>query len=313
MDTLGERIAFYRKARGMSQEKLAETLDISRQAVTKWEHNQSNPSTENLMKLTQCLEITMTELLGEHEELSEQQAVEASEHLSLRWASYCCAASFFCVLGYLVSGIVTHRLSAGVMICMVCIAVFMQLFLHMYFSSSIKSGNFGGIAGFDSRIEYNLVEVKKLLARMDLHLGMISLAYIILLFVSAYAQVEIPILSENTDGMNALSGILIMLYTVEFTVTIFYMNYKAQNLIFIQEADKKRAKAGNLSMIAYMILLFLLVAASFVGAGLGGIKNNSSDALKMVGVILLICLVATIGLFIEQGRIKKNGYRAGTI
>ena len=46
--TLGERIKACRQQAGMSQEKVAELMGISRQAVTKWETNKSAPSTENL-------------------------------------------------------------------------------------------------------------------------------------------------------------------------------------------------------------------------------------------------------------------------
>lgn len=35
--TLGERIAYYRKQAGYSQEALAERLGVSRQAISKWE------------------------------------------------------------------------------------------------------------------------------------------------------------------------------------------------------------------------------------------------------------------------------------
>jgi transcriptional regulator with XRE-family HTH domain len=35
--TLGERIAYYRKKAGYSQEGLAERLGVSRQAISKWE------------------------------------------------------------------------------------------------------------------------------------------------------------------------------------------------------------------------------------------------------------------------------------
>ena len=41
--TLGERIKACRQHAGMSQEKVAELVGISRQAVTKWESDQSAP------------------------------------------------------------------------------------------------------------------------------------------------------------------------------------------------------------------------------------------------------------------------------
>ncbi|MBQ7915744.1 MAG: helix-turn-helix transcriptional regulator [Firmicutes bacterium] len=60
---LGERIKECRKRSGMSQEKLAELMDVSRQAVTKWESGQSAPSTENLFKLAEIFDTTVDLLL----------------------------------------------------------------------------------------------------------------------------------------------------------------------------------------------------------------------------------------------------------
>ena len=62
--TLGERIRAARQAAGLSQEKLAERLGLTRQAVTKWETGQSAPSTENLLRLAEVLGVPMTALLG---------------------------------------------------------------------------------------------------------------------------------------------------------------------------------------------------------------------------------------------------------
>jgi len=50
--TLGERIQYYRKLNKYSQEKVAELVGVSRQAVTKWERNLSSPTTDNLIKMT---------------------------------------------------------------------------------------------------------------------------------------------------------------------------------------------------------------------------------------------------------------------
>ena len=62
-ETLGERIRAARQAAGLSQEKLAERLGLTRQAVTKWETGQSAPSTENLLHLAEVLGVPVTALL----------------------------------------------------------------------------------------------------------------------------------------------------------------------------------------------------------------------------------------------------------
>lgn len=60
--TLGERIQTYRKQSGLSQEKLAEMVTVSRQAVTKWETSQSTPSMENLIKLAEIFKVPLEQL-----------------------------------------------------------------------------------------------------------------------------------------------------------------------------------------------------------------------------------------------------------
>lgn len=54
--SLGERIAQLRKERNLSQGQLAQALDISRQAVSKWENDQSSPDTLKLIQLAEVLD-----------------------------------------------------------------------------------------------------------------------------------------------------------------------------------------------------------------------------------------------------------------
>jgi len=54
--SLGDRITELRKASGLSQYALAEALDISRQAVSKWESGQSSPDAANLIRLAEILD-----------------------------------------------------------------------------------------------------------------------------------------------------------------------------------------------------------------------------------------------------------------
>lgn len=61
---LGARIRVLRKERGLSQEALAQALEVSRQAVTKWEDGSSLPSTANLFALSGFFGVPLAELTG---------------------------------------------------------------------------------------------------------------------------------------------------------------------------------------------------------------------------------------------------------
>ena len=62
--TIGERIKALRKQQNMTQEKLAEYLCVSYQAVSKWECGLSNPDLSLIAPLTKLFNISADELLG---------------------------------------------------------------------------------------------------------------------------------------------------------------------------------------------------------------------------------------------------------
>lgn len=53
--SIGERITELRKNSGLSQGQLADIMDVSRQAVSKWETDQASPDTINLIRLSDVL------------------------------------------------------------------------------------------------------------------------------------------------------------------------------------------------------------------------------------------------------------------
>lgn len=57
--TIGKRISKLRTEHGFSQEYLAEQMNVSRQAVSKWEHDLSSPDTGNLIKLAALFGVTV--------------------------------------------------------------------------------------------------------------------------------------------------------------------------------------------------------------------------------------------------------------
>ena len=81
--TLGARIGQYRRKLGLTQEGLAQRMEVTNQAVSKWESDQSCPDISLLPKLADLFGITMDELFGretpakeEPLELPEPETVE---------------------------------------------------------------------------------------------------------------------------------------------------------------------------------------------------------------------------------------------
>ena len=61
--TLGQRIASYRGRAHLSQDSLAELLDVSRQSVSKWETDASVPELSKLVRLGQVFDVSLDELV----------------------------------------------------------------------------------------------------------------------------------------------------------------------------------------------------------------------------------------------------------
>jgi len=61
---IASRLVKLRKAKGFSQEELADKLGISRQAISKWERAEASPDTDNLILLARLYNISLDELLS---------------------------------------------------------------------------------------------------------------------------------------------------------------------------------------------------------------------------------------------------------
>lgn len=71
--TLGQRIQKKRKEKGLSQEKLGEQLNVSRQTVYKWENDQTIPELFNLIAMAEILDVRAGWLINEEESESDLQ------------------------------------------------------------------------------------------------------------------------------------------------------------------------------------------------------------------------------------------------
>ena len=68
---IGTNISLYRKKAGLTQAGLAEKLNYSDKAVSKWERGESIPDVLTLAMLAECFEITVNDLLADPDALPE--------------------------------------------------------------------------------------------------------------------------------------------------------------------------------------------------------------------------------------------------
>lgn len=83
--TTANRLYELRKQHGYSQDELADKLNVSRQAISKWERSESSPDTDNLIALAKLYGVSLDELLNytpakSCEESKESQAQTQDEN-----------------------------------------------------------------------------------------------------------------------------------------------------------------------------------------------------------------------------------------
>ena len=66
--TFGEKLQLLRKSKCMSQEQLATQIDVSRQAISKWELGESNPDVERIVQISNIFDVTTDYLLKDEQD-----------------------------------------------------------------------------------------------------------------------------------------------------------------------------------------------------------------------------------------------------
>lgn len=135
----GENLQILRKTKNISQEQLAERLDVSRQAVSKWESGSGYPETEKLISICELFECSMDEIVkGKFSENVHKEKREY-EVLMTRFSKGIALAIGIILLGATIllyfSGIpATEELQEkngmiGVVILLVCVLIAVPIFI----------------------------------------------------------------------------------------------------------------------------------------------------------------------------------------
>jgi transcriptional regulator with XRE-family HTH domain len=288
---IGERIAYYRKKAGMSQEKVAEYMEVSRQAVTKWEGDRSKPSSDNLIKLASLFDIDVEVLLGNKDDNSPT----TGDSVTISKAPWIfIGISFVVLLLYIIVGSVMKNISPGTVITGFVVLIPIQLFLHLYFTYSIKNESFNGLAGYDSKISYDLNVLKKILTHIDLNIGMSSTVFIFLSCAVDYLHLG-----------SIVFIVVFVAYIVDLVASVLVNNYRMIDKLYRNDEDKERARKGMPVFVVYLILLLAGLLVTIIVFEEKKIDNNTAPAMKVITLTILGMLFATGGYAFENRNITK--------
>ena len=113
---LSDRIQYLRKARGISQEGLADQIGVSRQAVSKWESEQSMPDLDKIISMSDYFAVTTDYLLKGIEPVVQKEEEQSIKHRRIA-SNICYQLSLgFIGLGIILSIILADFLKISVLL-----------------------------------------------------------------------------------------------------------------------------------------------------------------------------------------------------
>ena len=284
---LGKTIAKLRRENGISQEKLAEMVGVSRQAVTKWENGKTNPDTENLIRLGEIFGVSVDELCRGKAAEKQEPKIHPAGHI---FAAFSAAA----LIGYTAFGLATDCFDGETFILLLILALPMHIFTHLVFWGMVKSGDFSMIAGYDPKVEYNTENLKRYIAGLDFMLGMTGASYIFLIAATA-------LIAPRFD----IRIFLLFGYIISFVAGILFMGYKFGDKIYADPKDAENAKRRTIPSVIVLAEILFSCGVFVFAFEQKGYKNNTLEPFPMLGMMFLSVILALAGYFCENKRLEK--------
>lgn len=283
----GSKIIVLRKQNNMTQDELASILNVTRQAISSWERGITIPDINMIEKLSKTFSIEIDEIISGESKVIEKQYDRKGTILLY------VSSILLVILNILISAFVYKEIKI-MTIFPVAIIIFIETTIFFTFGNAIKNNDFSILAGFDRKIEYNSITLKRILYSIENHIMISSIIFICIFIALGY--VEVP---------RSIGGIIIMLYTLEFIVSIIFINIKNQDNLFKNSKDLSVAKISNRIVIVFIGIIFLLVATLVYAMEIYNIENNSIEAIKMIGIMTPYIILCIVSLFKEQKRSKE--------
>ncbi len=288
--TFGENLQFLRKRRGMTQEELAEQMEVSRQSVSKWESNASYPETDAILRLCDLFHCDMDTLLrGDVSRRFGEDAALWDKHMNGF------AAAIAGGVGLVLLGVTLLLLIGGffgqVMAAMVVFFLFLVAAVTIFIISGMNHDIFlrqhPGAGPCYAKEEMERFE-RRFPLLIAAPVALILLGIVVIIVLELYTSTHV-VFGPNPEQWDALCGTLFLLCITIATVTLVWAGILHSKYGFPEEkmtpSQRRVGRIWGAGMVA--------ATALYVGLGLG-LDLWEQAAPIVYTVAALLCVAATI-------------------
>ena len=266
-----ENLQILRKMKNMSQEQLAERLDVSRQAVSKWESGNGYPETEKLISICEIFDCSMDEIIKGKFSADVNGEKKSYEKLMSKFSKGIALAIGIILLGTTIllyfSGLPgTEELKEkneimGVVILLLCVLIAVPIFiiLGMQREEFIKKNpKLANIYSEEENEKFNSKFQKSLAGSVAL----ILLGTILLIFVSGMKLVD----EESTIPV----VIFMAFVTIAVPIIVYFgiqkdkYDIEKYNKENSEEYKKENSKVGKISGVIMLIATILFLISGLI-------------------------------------------------
>lgn len=309
-NTIGQFIAALRKANGMTQQDVADRLNVSNKAVSRWERDECAPDLSVIPALAEMFGVTCDELLkGERildstpqdkkePRVEKQVKILVTKTLSgfktLIWISLAVAvAGLVCMFG-ISYGFYRPVIGFAAMLlfesCALAIAV-----LAVSRTKDVKTDN-----------ELFEVADESLVSRFNNTLGKLSFASFFTIF--AVILLSLPLILITSDYVNSVvtpysyftvffGGIVLILVLVWMKCRKVYMSWISSGELPQKTSEPINKTRQRMNLV--QVILTVTAGVFFVIAPYFDYKPNETTALYTIAILVgLVCLLASIISFV---------------
>ena len=208
MSRMGDSIKSLRSRNNMSQDALAEKLNVTRQAISNWENSKTQPDADTLKNLGIIFNVTVDEIINNDFYKSENR----KNYYFLVPLSANLLSLIHCILAFLgyynPFGAMTSVVSASAI----------ALFMYLAIEYSIKTRDFTMLAGHKQIYEKDVYKYEKNLRSMSLQVSglaiLLNLIYFLMIFVKKESQMPVSMIffAIFIIGMIVIIGITNLKY-----------------------------------------------------------------------------------------------------